>query len=259
MKKLKIFGSFLCHILLLGLFDYFFFTHALGNRTNVIWWTFSFYQVAIVSSMIMMILLRRLDKTLFIKALPSTCFLIAGTIYFVIASLLIVFGLKHVKATIILHAVCCLVYLLFYAVLGIYHRIKFPKAPAELVDEEPEVLEEAEVSEEPEEPEEIVKKPLVKTKSKTVMLLMTFVTDVKKWDNLKDMPFLEQLIEAASSCTQYTYEELLDWEEELNTQLKALKSYTLNNSVERAAKTARRVMNLLEEREQRIADLEIDA
>lgn len=67
---------------------------------------------------------------------------------------------------------------------------------------------------------------------------------------------MEELICVVTDCRQYTYEELRSIEEEIKVQTNALKIYTNNNSVERATATAKRIINLLDLREEEIDKIE---
>lgn len=88
------------------------------------------------------------------------------------------------------------------------------------------------------------------------LLIEDYVTDLKKWNNLDSMPFLNELIDVVTNCRQYTYEELRSIEEEIKVQTNALKTYTNNNSVERATSTANRIVILLDQREEEIDKIE---
>ena len=72
----------------------------------------------------------------------------------------------------------------------------------------------------------------------------------------EDFDEINELTELASSSTQYTYEELSALESDLKEQTNALKTYIQNRSMNRAKNSVFIIMDLLEERENKILEVE---
>ena len=89
-----------------------------------------------------------------------------------------------------------------------------------------------------------------------MLLLMKFLADPNNWDVPEDFDEINALTELASSSTQYTYEELSALESDLKEQTNALKTYIQNRSMNRAKNSVFVIMDLLEERENKIFEVE---
>lgn len=242
MKKFfKITFAVIGQLVLLGGFDYFFVIHSIGVSSAHSWWFFAAYNLVAVSAIVMSVVLRRLDD---VKMLPSTVLLIIVLISFLFSTVTVIIDYQNLKFTIISSLSMVIICALAEVIMYIIQRHRCEPEEDEDDSEQDEVEEVVEVK---------VKK---KIKSSAFLLLMTYITDIQEWENLPSMPFVDELTGVVSKCRQYTYEDLRSIEEELKVQTNALKSYTNNNSVERAKLTANRIIDLLKKREEELDRIE---
>lgn len=246
MKKfLKISLAVIVQLVFLSSFDYFFVIHSVGISSVYSWWFFAAYNLVTASAVVMSVVLRRLDD---VKVLPSTILTVTVLISFVFSTTSIIIDYQNLKFTIISAFSMVMISAMMETTMYViqHYRCKRTNAEAE--------TQRADLSEDDEDDAVIDVK--AKIKSSALLLLMTYITDLKKWDNLDSMPFLNELIDVVTNCRQYTYEELRSIEEEIKVQTNALKTYTNNNSVERATSTANRIVILLDQREEEIDKIE---
>ena len=85
---------------------------------------------------------------------------------------------------------------------------------------------------------------------------MKFLADPSNWDVPEGFKEIDQLTEAASTASQYTYEELSEIEDSIKEQTNALKAYLQNDSIPRAKTVLYNIIDLLEEREAKIDEIE---
>lgn len=246
MKKfLKIALAVIIQLMLLSSFDYFFIAHSLGVSSVYSWWFFAAYNLVAISAVVMSIVLRRLDD---VKILPSTVLMVMVLVAFLFSTITIMVDYQNLKYSIIaslsMVIISVIVETTMYAIQ--HYRCKHMENEIELQDQE--VCESEE--------DDVAVTARTKIKSSALLLLTTYITDLKKWENLDSMPFVDELIQVITSCRQYTYEELRNNEEELKVQTNALKTYTNNNSVRRATSTANRIINLLHRREEELDKIE---
>ena len=246
MKKiLKISLAVIVQLMLLSSFDYFFVIHSIGISSVYSWWFFAAYNLVSASAVVMSIVLRHIDD---VKVLPSTILTVTVLISFVFSTTSIIIDYQNLKFTIISAFSMVIISVMMETTMYVIQHYRCKRTTVEAETQR------ADLSEDDEDDAVIVVK--VKIKSSALLLLMTYITDLKKWDNLDSMPFLEELICVVTDCRQYTYEELRSIEEEIKVQTNALKIYTNNNSVERATATAKRIINLLDLREEEIDKIE---
>lgn len=246
MKKfIKISLAVIVQLVLLISFDYFFVIHSIGVSSVYSWWFFGAYNLVAISAIIMSIVLRRIDD---VKVLPSTVLMITVLISFLFSTIAIIIDYKNLKFSIISAFSIVIISAVMETTMYVIQHYRCKRTKAE------EEVQQSDLGEDNE--EDVVVEVKVKIKSSALLLLMTYITDLKKWDNLDSMPFLDELINVVTDCRQYTYEELRSIEEEIKVQTNALKTYTNNNSVERATSTANRIVNLLDQREEEIDKIE---
>lgn len=260
MKRiLKMIASVAVQLVLLGGFDWFFYGYALEKYSKNIWWHFAAANLIVLSAVVLTVLLRKLEKCPLIKISPAFYLALVSFFALVILLILVLLDLQSRKVILIIDGVLVgiaaiselILYLVKHHRYGAEEKEK-REAKAEKKRQKAEGTAEETEEEPAEEPEEEPRtEPLLRKKCSAVLLLMTYVTDIKGWDNLDTMPYLYPLIESASACRQYTYatEELEELESELKRQTNALKTYTNNNSADRASMTANRIIEILAERE----------
>lgn len=231
-------------LVLLSFFDYFFVIHSIGVSSMYSWWFFAAYNLVAISAVIMSIVLRHIDD---VKVLPSTVSMITVLISFLFSTISII-DYQNLKFVIISAFSMVIISTVMEAIMYLIQHYRYKHTKTEVELQQSDLGEYAE--------DDVVVEDKVKIKSSALLLLMTYVTDMKKWDNLDSMPFLEELIRVVTDCRQYTYEELRSIEEEIKVQTNALKTYTNNNSVERATSTANRIVILLDQREEEIDKIE---
>jgi len=246
MKKfIKIALAVMFQLVLLSFFDYFFVIHSIGVSSMYSWWFFAAYNLVAISAVIMSIVLRHIDD---VKVLPSTVLMITVLISFLFSAISIIIDYQNLKFVIISAFSMVIISTVMEAIMYLIQHYRCKRTKTE------EKLQQSDLGEYDE--DDVVVEDKVKIKSSALLLLMTYVTDMKKWDNLDSMPFLNELIDVVTNCRQYTYEELRSIEEEIKVQTNALKTYTNNNSVERATSTANRIVILLDQREEEIDKIE---
>lgn len=254
MKRiLKMIASVAVQLVLLGGFDWFFYAYALEKYSKNIWWHFAAANLIVLSAIVLTVLLRKLEKCPLIKISPAFFLALVSFFALIVLLILVLLDLQSLKVILIIDGVLVGIAALSELILFLIKRHRFGAEEKAKREEKAEEEEPAEVPEEEPEAE-----PLVRKKCSAMLLLMTYVTDIKGWDNLDTMPYLYPLIEAASGCRQYTYatEELEALEAELKKQTNALKTYTNNNSADRASMTANRIIEILGEREGLLDDCE---
>lgn len=254
MKRiLKMIASVAVQLVLLGGFDWFFYAYALEKYSKNIWWHFAAANLIVLSAIVLTVLLRKLEKCPLIKISPAFFLALVSFFALIVLLILVLLDLQSLKVILIIDGVLVGIAALSELILFLIKRHRFG---AEEKAKKEEMAEEEEPAEVPEEEPEA--EPLVRKKCSAMLLLMTYVTDIKGWDNLDTMPYLYPLIEAVSGCRQYTYatEELEALEAELKKQTNALKTYTNNNSADRASMTANRIIEILGEREGLLDDCE---
>ena len=246
MKKfIKIALAVMVQLVLLSFFDYFFVIHSIGVSSMYSWWFFVAYNLVAISAVIMSIVLRHIDD---VKVLPSTVLMITVLISFLFSAISIIIDYQNLKFAIISAFSMVIISAAMEAIMYLIQHYRCKRTKTEVELQQSDLGEYAE--------DDVVVEDKVKIKSSALLLLMTYVTDMKKWANLDSMPFLNELIDVVTNCRQYTYEELRSIEEEIKVQTNALKTYTNNNSVERATSTANRIVILLDQREEEIDKIE---
>lgn len=246
MKKIiKIALAVMVQLVLLSIFDYFFVIHSIGVSSVYSWWFFAAYNLVAISAVIMSIVLRHIDD---VKVLPSTVLMITVLISFLFSTISIIVDYQNLKFAIISAFSMVIISTVMEAIMYLVQHYRCKRTKTEVEVQQSDLGEDAE--------DDVVVEEKVKIKSSALLLLMTYITDLKKWDNLDSMPFLNELINVVTDCRQYTYEELRSIEEEIKVQTNALKAYTNNNSVERATSTANRIVILLNQREEEIDKIE---
>lgn len=266
MKRiLKMIASAAVQLVLLGGFDWFFYAYALEKYSKNIWWHFAAANLIVLSAIVLTVLLRKLEKCPLIKISPAFYLALVSFFALIVLLILVLLDLQSLKAILIVDGVLVGIAALSELILFLVKRHRFgaeekakkdARAEKKQKSAEEEEEPEEELAEDPEEEPEA--EPLVRKKCSAMLLLMTYITDIKSWDNLDTMPYLYPLIEAASACRQYTYatEALETLESELKQQTNALKTYTNNNSADRASLTANRIIEILEEREKLLEESE---
>lgn len=263
MKRiLKMIASAAAQLVLLGGFDWFFYAYALEKYSKNIWWHFAAANLIVLSAVVLTVLLRKLEKCPLIKISPAFYLALVSFFALIVLLILVLLDLQSLKAILIVDGVLVGIAALSELILFLVKRHRFGAEEKAKKEEKAEKKsrKDAEAKEEAEEAaeEEPEADPLVRKKCSAMLLLMTYITDIKSWDNLDTMPYLYPLIEAASACRQYTYatEALEALESELKKQTNALKTYTSNNSTDRASLTANRIIEILEEREKLLDECE---
>lgn len=257
------FLTVVAQLALLGLFDWIYFINDFSGYTAKQWWAFALLHAAILVEFVALFVLRRMKAMPISKKHPIVVF----TVYFVIQLVLaIVFTLVNkieLKYVIIFEATVLVLELLAFGTLYLMQRhrdkksgnvTEKPKKKHESVvedDDEDETEEEAVETVEEEEPAPI------KVKSSAMLLLLQFLADPAKWnvpeELSKDIDILTQI---ASNASQHSYDVLGGIEVQLKTQTDALKSYVGNQSIDRAKATVRKIIEILNERENQIDEIE---
>lgn len=246
MKKFfKIALAVIVQLVLLSSFDYFFVIHSIGVSSAYSWWFFAAYNLVAISAIVMSIVLRHLDD---VKILPSTVLMITVLIAFLFSTVTIIIDYQNLSFSIIASLSMVMIGVIVEATMYVIQHYRCKRASTKVEFQHNDLREDVK--------DDVVINVKVKIKSSALLLLMTYITDLKKWENLNSMPFLNELIDVVTNCRQYTYEELRSIEEEIKVQTNALKIYTNNNSVERAASTANRIVILLDQREEKIDKIE---
>lgn len=246
MKKfIKTALAVIVQLVLLSSFDYFFIVHSVGVGSVYCWWFFAAYNLVAISAVIMSVVLRHMDD---VKLLPSTVLTITTLISFLFSTISVIMDYQNIKFSIISALGMVIINAVAETTMYVIQHYRCGRTKVETEAQQSDFGEYDE--------DDTAGEVKTKIKSSALLLLMTYVTDLKKWDNLSSMPFLDDLICVVTDCRQYTYEELRGIEEEIKVQTNALKTYTNNNSVERATATANRIVNLLDQREEELDRIE---
>ncbi|MBE5951841.1 MAG: hypothetical protein E7260_09665 [Lachnospiraceae bacterium] len=258
-KGIKIFGAVILVLMMLGMYDFYFFTYALGNCYKTVWISFTFLNVLLLAAVVLMVVFRRMHRSPLLSILPSTYLLILTVIETALGFILTLLDSDKVKILFILHGILAGIFIISFLVLTTANRMernKTKKSDSKSVDFEKKEKDVNIPQEESVSKEEPRREELIKVQSSVMLLLMKFVTDIKDWENLSDMPFLDDLLETLTRCTQYTYKEILPYENDIKIQVNALKTYTTNNSIERAEAIAEQIVGMLNKREDMIREHE---
>lgn len=183
----------------------------------------------------------------FTKKHPIWLFTIVMGVQFLFAVVFSLVSIIKLKWVIILSAFIFMAELLSLGVLLLVQKHREKKGSND---------DYVEVDEEPQKIEPELPPPPKKIKSTAMLLLMKFLADPNDWDVPEDFDNINELTELASRSTQYTYEELSAIEFDLKEQTSALKTYIQNRSMKRAKNSAFIIMDLLEERENKIFEIE---
>ena len=239
---------FLPQLALIALYDWIFFVNEYTAFSANCWWAFSFLHATLLVEFVSMYFLRHMKEMPFTKKHPMWLFTIVIGIQFLFAVVFSLVSIIKLKWVIILSAFVFVTELLSLGILLLVqkHREKKGCNNDDYVEDD----------EEPEKIEPELPPPPKKIKSTAMLLLMKFLADPNNWDVPEDFDEINALTELASSSTQYTYEELSALESDLKEQTNALKTYIQNRSMNRAKNSVFIIMDLLEERENKILEVE---
>lgn len=246
---------FLPQLALIALYDWIFFVNEYTAFSANCWWAFSFLHSALLVEFVSVYFLRHMKKMPFTKKHPMWLFTIVMGIQFIFSVVFSLVGIIKLNLVIILSALVLAAELLSLGVLLLVQKHREKKDCGD--DDHAEDDEESEkIETEPPSPPPPPPPPPEKIKSTAMLLLMKFLADPNNWDVPEDFDEINELIELASSSTQYTYEELSDLESDLKVQTDALKTYIQNRSMTRAKNSVFIVMDLLKKRESKISEIE---